>query len=693
MSAISATTTSMVDVALAYAEMGWKVLRIGPGDKNPNLGKRWRKKATTDLDQIDRWWSGSHANDGIGILTGPESGIWVLDVDVVDKKGAHKKGPETLRALQAEHGEWPATVAAVTGSGGAHFFFKWDPSRPITGGMAHHLEGLDARGEGNQVIVSPSVHETGNRYRWKEGRSPWNMEPAGAPEWLYDLLLDPEPVTEAPGGPESNGAGIDVTTIASTNDDDSPANWVRANHTWDQLLSRDGWTFHHRDGGDVFWTRPGKDKRLGHSAVDHGDGPLVIFSTDNSLRDLWNIGTPTDDGSGVSVTRFDYIAATQYGGDEKAAASAIRKHEMPATTSTTSNVETTEEETEETDPAEIFMSGIVSGEAALNLPGPEPMVGTWLDRGMVAQLVGPYGSGKTFVALELALSVASGRDWLGQPIHHEGQVLYVAAEGGYTMPDRLRAWTEESGRRLPGNFLLYPHRFDITDNGMVTGGLWTPLRAALDQQRLTPALVILDTRSRLTTGDENASESSARLLQACDTIRDLAPNVTILVIHHPGHNATRRGRGHSSFEDNLDVVWSLEGRLKDAPVKLVDEKQKARAQNDQPIWLDLTSTEGGLPRLTTTTEPVDDEEDGRVIRAKILAIVEAHPGRCTVSNLHTDKDSVFYVGTRRRVQEIVKSLVSEGELVVREHKHPDTDRKAERLFLPSLISNGEGGGK
>lgn len=337
--------------------------------------------------------------------------------------------------------------------------------------------------------------------------------------------------------------------------------------------------------------------------------------------------------------------------------------------------------------AEIFTAGLVSGAQILELPKPEPMVGTWLDRGMLAQLVGAYGSGKTFVALEVALSVATGRNWFGQQIHHSGQVLYVAAEGGYTMPDRVGGWAADTGRDIPDNLLLYPYRFDITDSGIVgDAGLWRPLRAAIEIGAVDPALVVLDTRSRLTVGDENASETAAKLIAACDQIRDLVPKVTILVIHHPGHGVTGRGRGHSSFEDNLDVVWSIEGRLRDGPVQLIDQKQKARAQNEDGLWLKLEDIgDRRFPRMVVTSEPGAEEDN---LRSKILATVVGAPGRCTVQDLYST-DSIWYCGGQNKVRSTVKSMVNLGELVVRDHKHPDTDRTKPRLFPPLVVDDGD----
>lgn len=306
-------TTDMGGIALDYAtELDWRVLRIGL-NKIPNVGKDWRSKATTDGHIISQWWDGHHSADGIGVLTGADSGFWVLDVDVANGK----QGAETLRALQAEHGKLPVTPTAITGSGGLHFLFRWDPSRPVTNGMATRLgPGLDIRGEGGQIVVSPSTHPSGTQYRWKEGRSPWTTEMAEAPEWLYQLLESTAPPPISPSVHATNGSEV------------TPADWVRTRYRWDELLGQDGWVFHHEDSDGVHWTRPGKDKRDGSSAVTHGeDGPLVVFSTEVSAE-LWRVGKPTFDGGAVSVTKFNYIVASRYDGDASTAAREIRA-EMP----------------------------------------------------------------------------------------------------------------------------------------------------------------------------------------------------------------------------------------------------------------------------------------------------------------------------------------------------------------------------
>src|ERR1700737_977835 len=76
--------------------------------------------ATTDRDQIKRWWTES-PNANIGIATGRDAGILVLDID------PRNKGKETLARLKKDLGPLPVTVTALTGAGGRHLIFKPPP--------------------------------------------------------------------------------------------------------------------------------------------------------------------------------------------------------------------------------------------------------------------------------------------------------------------------------------------------------------------------------------------------------------------------------------------------------------------------------------------------------------------------------------------------------------------------------------
>src|SRR5262245_25788984 len=147
-------SSALLDAALEYAAHGWPVFPIVPGEKRP-MTARGCKDATTDAGQVRSWWTET-PDANIGIATGKESGLVVLDID--EKPG--KSGYESVKALgfQPTNTPWQ-----VTQSGGAQVFFAYHEA---VGNSVEKLgTGLDTRGEGGYVVAPPS-QVNGKPYRW-----------------------------------------------------------------------------------------------------------------------------------------------------------------------------------------------------------------------------------------------------------------------------------------------------------------------------------------------------------------------------------------------------------------------------------------------------------------------------------------------------------------------------------------------
>lgn len=159
--------------ALEYAARGWAVFPVEPpvpgnreSGKRPlsRLAPRGKDDATTDPSRIREWWAAvPDANVGIAL---DKSGLVVLDVDVgLDSKGQPKKGRESLVEFDAE---LTPTLTAITGGGGLHAVYE------AAGQPVHALnlrEGIDIIGHG-YIVAAPSIHYTGNQYRWNDVRHP-----------------------------------------------------------------------------------------------------------------------------------------------------------------------------------------------------------------------------------------------------------------------------------------------------------------------------------------------------------------------------------------------------------------------------------------------------------------------------------------------------------------------------------------
>src|SRR6476469_4012472 len=194
--------------ALEYAAHGFRVLPLytikdgnctcAKGKSCNHAGKHPRtnnghEDATTDLDRIKEWrWSDAN----IGIATGRGSGILVLDID------PRNGGTATLQRLGEELGPLPETATSQTGGGGEHRIFEY-PNFPVRKDSAGKVfgPGIDVLSNGSIAVAPPSRHVSGNRYRWAEGKSFRDLEPASLPEpWLDRLRgsTEAQPDTDSP---------------------------------------------------------------------------------------------------------------------------------------------------------------------------------------------------------------------------------------------------------------------------------------------------------------------------------------------------------------------------------------------------------------------------------------------------------------------------------------------------------------
>lgn len=192
-----------------------------------------------------------------------------------------------------------------------------------------------------------------------------------------------------------------------------------------------------------------------------------------------------------------------------------------------------------------------------------------LYRGTLAQLSGPAGSYKSFLAIAVACSVAAGTDLDGQPAGQPEHVIYVAAEGAAGLRARILAWCEHHGVD-PG--VLDP-TLHVLPVPVQLGHRTTDVaEAAALAEHLRAALVILDTRSKCTLGmEENSNTEQAKAVDAAEQIC-AGSGATVLAIHHTGRTGSTP-RGATAWDGG---VWSdlRIVRGKDLAVTVCCEKHK-----------------------------------------------------------------------------------------------------------------------
>jgi hypothetical protein len=128
------------------------------------------------------WESFPDAN--IGLATG--KGLLAIDED------AH--GANDGRAYIATHPDlFPATVTALTPTGGRHLFYALPAGVRIGNSDRALPPGINVRGDGGYVVAAPSLHPDGGRYQWAPGGAPWERPLTPIPPALLALLTPPEP--------------------------------------------------------------------------------------------------------------------------------------------------------------------------------------------------------------------------------------------------------------------------------------------------------------------------------------------------------------------------------------------------------------------------------------------------------------------------------------------------------------------
>jgi len=215
---VSSTTT-----VLDHAARGWHVFPLAAESKRPAFPDHraadctgtdrrcraghagWEQRATTDPARITRAWTSGQPY-GVGIACGP-SGLLVVDLDapkpgddqpppkwaeLVTANGV-RTGADMLAVLaDAASARVPATYTARTISGGLHLYYA-APAGARLGNTAGSLGWLvDTRGWGGYVVAPPTTI-AGHAYEVVDDRPP-----APLPDWLADLLKDPQRPAQGP---------------------------------------------------------------------------------------------------------------------------------------------------------------------------------------------------------------------------------------------------------------------------------------------------------------------------------------------------------------------------------------------------------------------------------------------------------------------------------------------------------------
>lgn len=187
-----------------------------------------------------------------------------------------------------------------------------------------------------------------------------------------------------------------------------------------------------------------------------------------------------------------------------------------------------------------------------DLPAPGWLVDKVLPAGQLTRISGMSGSLKSFIALDMAQSVATGTPFAGHArfkVAEPAPVVYVVGEGVHGIDKRIRAWCCQRGiaRARVGRNLT-----------VLNGAAQFASRRDMDDLTVKvnetgARLVVFDTQARCTVGLEEDSATAQG--QAIARLSDLMleTGAAVLVLHHTPKRDPRTARGSVAWTNAADA--------------------------------------------------------------------------------------------------------------------------------------------
>lgn len=483
------------------------------------------------------------------------------------------------------------------------------------------------------LLVPPSVRE--------EGPYVLNSDILPAPVWLIEAVQ-----RHIDGNVERRKIQRDKVHA-----DGDPIDVWSVDTPWAELLEPDGWNDAARfeSCGCACWTRPGPASNpksltaheLGCTRWDleQGHGFAHVWTDDPPqwLRDY------IDATGSRSLSKLQWVAWRDHGGDIKAAMAELGLNAIVERTSPWDLIDPSDEDERQreatTDPKgdgdvavpvdEVTEEALAGLRARMYKPGdleaiPPPvwLIKGWFTRDSIGRMSGSPGSWKSFVALDVALHIASGTEWYGHRVK-QGKVLYIAAEGVSGIKKRIQAW------RVAHPDIVLPEENMIVLSGAVYAARpeeWAELCAVNQEDQYI--MIILDTQARITAGmDENDNSEMSLFVRRMDVLRQQAGSF-VLAVHHTGHDG-KRGRGASSMWGALDTELFL-------------DRDKEKNTAELKFLKSKDSSEDETLTFTAIEHSLGEDEDGDPITS--LSIALAEPGGPTEGSIEWWIEALDHLG-------------------------------------------------
>ena len=181
------------------------------------------------------------------------------------------------------------------------------------------------------------------------------------------------------------------------------------------------------------------------------------------------------------------------------------------------------------------------------------LIKDYLETDSLSVIYGPPANGKSFVALDWAACIATGKDWHGQRVK-QGAVFYLVGEGFNGIARRLAAWELLNKQDVENAPLFVSDRAAILTDQLAVQETMSAIQAMVEESGETPVLFLIDTLARNFQGNENSQEDMGRFITHVDAIKAHF-NCSVMIVHHSGKDGDKGARGSSALKGAVDTEY------------------------------------------------------------------------------------------------------------------------------------------
>jgi len=304
------------------------------------------------------------------------------------------------------------------------------------------------------------------------------------------------------------------------------------------------------------------------------------------------------------------------------------------------------------------------------MPPVEFLVDGVLTKHGLAVLYGEPGAGKSFLAIDIALSVAYGVPWHNRPVE-QGAVLYIAGEGVGGLGKRIKAWQMHYHQTEDVPFYVLPTAVRFRDMDDVEKLLRT-----IDSLGKTFKAVFVDTVARaLLGGDENSATDMGMFVDACEAVKRHC-NCALIAVHHSGKDAARGMRGSTALLGAVDTSVRI-SKNEDSVTMMVEKQKDAEPTPDQTFEMVPVAL---LDDVSVVMKAIDAPEPKKKRGVKLTAeqqiALQSLRNTCVQMNMDRIPVSTWHDAHKMKTPDVTSgkrrdaraALQNKGVIVVEDNK-------------------------